>query len=117
MQEAEAFAELAQVDRALATLEVPYEEWEVLYRLRLQVERDLLALRARVEARPSPVAASARPSLLDRAVAAVLASGFGLAAALLGRLLPARDPADQDPRPGLDGDGSVGPEARPGQER
>lgn len=33
---------LAEVDRQLATLEAPYEEWEVLYRIRLQVERDLL---------------------------------------------------------------------------
>ena len=92
VQHAQAFAELAQVDQALATLEVPYEEWEVLYRLRLQVERDLLALRARTETRPQPAAAAPGPSsLVDRAVAAVLASGFGLAAALLGRLLPRRE--------------------------
>jgi hypothetical protein len=90
VQQAEALAQLAQVDHALATLEVPYEEWEVLYRLRLQVKRDLLASRARAEARPVPSVASAGPSLVDRAVAAVLASGFGLAAALLGRLLPKR---------------------------
>jgi hypothetical protein len=38
-----AAAELAAVDAALATLEVSHEEWEVLYRQRLQVERDLLA--------------------------------------------------------------------------
>lgn len=36
-------AELIAVDRLLATIEVPYEEWEVLYRIRLQVERDLLS--------------------------------------------------------------------------
>jgi hypothetical protein len=111
-QQAEAFAELAQVDQALATLEVPYEEWEVLYRLRLQVERDLLAIRARVESRPSPAAASPTPTLLDRAVAAVLASGFGLATALLGRLLPARDPADEDHRPGAEPAGGPGREPR-----
>ena len=35
-------ATLAWVDRHLATEELPYEEWEVLYRERLQVERDLL---------------------------------------------------------------------------
>ncbi|HET9496745.1 MAG TPA: hypothetical protein VFP83_00245 [Candidatus Limnocylindria bacterium] len=35
-------ATLAWVDRHLATDELPYEEWEVLYRERLQVERDLL---------------------------------------------------------------------------
>ena len=38
-----AAAELAAVDAALATVEVSHEEWEVLYRQRLQVERDLLA--------------------------------------------------------------------------
>jgi hypothetical protein len=34
---------LAAIDDTLATIEVPYEEWEVLYRQRLQVERDLRA--------------------------------------------------------------------------
>ena len=33
--------ELAAIDEQLAPLEIPYEEWEVLYRQRLQVERDL----------------------------------------------------------------------------
>ena len=36
-------AELAAIDRLLASVKVPYEEWEVLYRIRLQVERDLLS--------------------------------------------------------------------------
>ena len=36
-------AEFAAIDQALATIRVPYEEWEVLYRQRLQVERDLRA--------------------------------------------------------------------------
>jgi hypothetical protein len=35
--------ELGSIDEALAKLEVPAEEWETLYRIRLQVERDLLA--------------------------------------------------------------------------
>ena len=35
-------AELAAVDRDLASVDVPYEEWETLYRIRLQVQRDLL---------------------------------------------------------------------------
>jgi hypothetical protein len=38
-----AAADLASIDHDLATVKVPYEEWETLYRLRLQVERDLLA--------------------------------------------------------------------------
>jgi hypothetical protein len=33
---------LAAIDQHLATEDLPYEEWEVLYRERLQVERDLL---------------------------------------------------------------------------
>jgi hypothetical protein len=36
-------AELRSIDQALAVLPVPHDEWEVLYRQRLQVERDLLA--------------------------------------------------------------------------
>jgi hypothetical protein len=38
-----AAAELASIDEVIAELEIPYEEWEVLYRERLQVERDLRA--------------------------------------------------------------------------
>ena len=36
-------SELGSIDAALAALDVPHDEWEVLYRERLQVERDLLA--------------------------------------------------------------------------
>ena len=36
-------ADFDAIDRDLAEIEVPYEEWEVLYRQRLQVERDLRA--------------------------------------------------------------------------
>jgi hypothetical protein len=35
-------SELAWIDEKLATLEIDADEWEVLYRIRLQVERDLL---------------------------------------------------------------------------
>ena len=38
-----AVAELAAIDEVLSAVEIPYEEWEVLYRQRLQVERDLRA--------------------------------------------------------------------------
>lgn len=38
----QALAAFERLDGRLATLIVPYEEWEVLYRQRLQVERDLL---------------------------------------------------------------------------
>ncbi len=37
-----ALASLREIDGRLSSLVVPYEEWEVLYRQRLQVERDLL---------------------------------------------------------------------------
>jgi hypothetical protein len=33
---------LDEVDRRLASRDIPYDEWEVLFRERLQVERDLL---------------------------------------------------------------------------
>jgi hypothetical protein len=36
-------ATLTGIDEQLATVDIPYEEWEVLYRQRLQVERDLRA--------------------------------------------------------------------------
>jgi hypothetical protein len=38
-------AKLADIDRALARLNVPFDEWETVYRERLQIERDLLARR------------------------------------------------------------------------
>jgi hypothetical protein len=38
-----AAAEFAAIDEKLASIRIPYEEWEVLYRQRLQVERDLRA--------------------------------------------------------------------------
>jgi hypothetical protein len=41
--DAAAATELESIDVELATLSVPYDEWEVLYRQRLQVERDLRA--------------------------------------------------------------------------
>ena len=53
----DAAAELASIDEALAVLVVPHEEWEVLYRERLQVERDLLA-----GARPGGAFPGAKPS-------------------------------------------------------
>jgi hypothetical protein len=58
----EADAELAGIDTVLATLEIPYEEWEVLYRMRLQVERDLLAGN-----RPGQDFPGARPDRVPRA--------------------------------------------------
>ena len=36
-------AEFGAIDQSLATIDIPYDEWEVLYRQRLQVERDLRA--------------------------------------------------------------------------
>ena len=43
----EALRALPALDERLSRLTVPYEEWEVLYRQRLQVERDLLRGRDR----------------------------------------------------------------------
>ena len=74
---------------------VPYEEWEVLYRLRLQVERDLLAN----ELPRSPaerVATREERSLLGRLVAAVLGLPFALAAVILGRLVPGSPPGARE---------------------
>ena len=84
---------LAGIDAQLATLEVSHEEWEILYRQRLQVERDLLAGRAAGSVQPaeagSPLGASvARNERLDtaaperRVVGTIVAIlGFGLIAA------------------------------------
>jgi hypothetical protein len=56
---------LAEIDREIARLDVPFEEWETVYRQRLQVERNLLAAATRLdEAAERPAAArpaAARP--------------------------------------------------------
>jgi hypothetical protein len=44
---------LKAIDSELAVLTVPHDEWEILYRQRLQVERDLLAGRAPGSVLPS----------------------------------------------------------------
>jgi hypothetical protein len=61
-------AALAWVDHHLATDELPYEEWEILYRERLQVERDLLLGIRPGEAPPTADGTRARPwaSVRDR---------------------------------------------------
>jgi hypothetical protein len=60
---------LASIDDHLATDELPYDEWEVLYRQRLQVERDLLVGKRPGEEMPaasgSGAAARASSGALD----------------------------------------------------
>ena len=52
---------LPAIDEQLASLTVPYEEWEVLYRERLQAERDILR-----ERRSQPEAVVGEPERADR---------------------------------------------------
>jgi hypothetical protein len=90
---------LAAIDRQLATLDLPHDEWEILYRQRLQVERDLLARRppgsvattdrttalsARLEASDSRSADARRGPRLSDAIAA---AGFVLIATDLAVML------------------------------
>jgi hypothetical protein len=81
--------EIDAVQETLASLEVGYEEWEVLYRLRLQVERDLLRTRL-AAARGEPRAATGEHSIAERAVEGAVGAGFGVAAGVLDRILGAR---------------------------
>ena len=80
-----AMAELAWIDEALATLEIDADEWEVLYRIRLQVERDLLT------GRPVGTAPGSAGDTGPRAASQLgrvtePAAGFGIAA-MIGVLL------------------------------
>jgi hypothetical protein len=81
---------LAEIDHHLATDELPYDEWEVLYRQRLQVERDLLLGNRPGEEMPAAegTTSSSRPApagvlglfRLDPLQAAVAAGGIALMA-------------------------------------
>jgi hypothetical protein len=50
---------IRRLDERIATLLVPFDEWETVYRERLQAERDLL--RKGAESRPTAVVASGAP--------------------------------------------------------
>jgi hypothetical protein len=86
---ADALVRLAQLDSELARLVVPHDEWEILYRRRLQLERD--ALRAQeegVDGWPEEgEAAGGAPSRLGWAIGA---AGIGLVALDLALLLTER---------------------------
>ena len=77
------------LDEKLAKLAVPYDEWETLYRMRLQLERD--ALSAITDPKPAAAVAAAaqakepvrRPSRLDIAIGLAGAGLIALDVALL----------------------------------
>ena len=84
--------EIAAVQETLASLEVSYEEWEVLYRLRLQVERDVLKARAAGGTPLSETATNGQAparSITERAVETTLGAGFGAAGTVLEKILVA----------------------------
>jgi hypothetical protein len=65
---AEAERTLSEIDQELAILDVPHEEWEILYRQRLQVERDLLAGRAPGSVQPSEAWSPLTDAIADHRV-------------------------------------------------
>ncbi len=82
---------LAEVDRRLAMLNVPYDDWEVLYRMRLQVERDLLETPAAAAPAESPAGPAPQPEYgfsLVAAVAGFLVVLLDVVLALLERVSP-----------------------------
>jgi hypothetical protein len=70
---------LPELDGRLSTLVVPFDEWETLYRKRLQVERDALRAGGSAHAQPAGMGRDGhgRPALSEWAVAA---GGLGLVA-------------------------------------
>jgi hypothetical protein len=79
---AAARARLADVDREIARLAVPFDEWETVYRERLQVERNLLAreVDGRVVDRPATSELAPEPGGLG---GKVIGWAIGLASAAL----------------------------------
>jgi hypothetical protein len=73
---------LREIDGQIARLAVPFDEWETVYRQRLQVERDLLA--GAGQAAPGQAAGAERePSVAERLVALGTAALIATDAALL----------------------------------
>lgn len=84
-------AAVKELDPKIARLTVPFDEWETVYRERLQVERDILA--EEVDSRPYAAAATgASPSQTDRLIALGTVALISLDVALLiaERLRPSR---------------------------
>jgi len=90
---ADATRALAAIDHDLAALDVPYDEWEVLYRMRLQAERDLLRGIAPGDASPAdgrvPAAVRSRSgdSTGDTDLSGTVVGAIGLALILVDALL------------------------------
>ncbi len=81
---------LRPIDEELARTAIEYEEWEVLYRMRLQVERDLL--RGKAPGQPVTAAASeSAPGAAGTADAPPRPSGFERLAGALGLAMIAAD--------------------------
>ena len=78
---AHARSELARIDEELATLEIDADEWEVLYRIRLQVERDLLTGRP-VGTAPGSAGDSGPQAARRIGLVTEPAAGFGIAATI-----------------------------------
>jgi hypothetical protein len=76
------------LDSKLARLTVPYEEWETLYRMRLQLERDALAATTGDDTTPPLGVASTSAETGPRPRST---SRFGLAAGFVGMALVAVD--------------------------
>lgn len=84
----------AAIDQQLATMRIPYEEWEVLYRQRLQVERDIRAqamaerdaMAAAAAANGSSAASELGRRLAEGATAVVNAAADEQTMAALGRI-------------------------------
>jgi len=83
---ARAMAEFARIDEALATIELDADEWEVLYRIRLQVERDLLTGRP-VGTAPGPAGDSGAQRVPQAKPRRVPSASLGIAASIAMLLL------------------------------
>lgn len=70
--------QVRRLDKQLAALTISFDEWETLYRMRLQLERDLLARRA--ETGTPARAASGKPRRSGRLDLGLAIVGFGLLA-------------------------------------
>jgi hypothetical protein len=91
----EAMGWLRGIERDLHQQDLPYEEWEVLFREKMQVERGILQMMAGITDRPRDLTEGAPDTAADAETAGAAQAGYDTS----GTRSAASRPASQQPKP------------------